>query len=54
MAAPIDENKIDEDGTILTEKLDMLIYLTGEYWSLGYNFRGSPGLNHFDHTCFLP
>jgi flavin reductase (DIM6/NTAB) family NADH-FMN oxidoreductase RutF len=30
-----DEDKIDERGSIITEKLDMLIYITGQYWSVG-------------------
>lgn len=30
-----DEDKINERGSIITEKLDMLIYITGQYWSVG-------------------
>jgi flavin reductase (DIM6/NTAB) family NADH-FMN oxidoreductase RutF len=35
VAVHIDEDKLDEAGTIITEKLDMLVYITGEYWSVG-------------------
>jgi flavin reductase (DIM6/NTAB) family NADH-FMN oxidoreductase RutF len=35
VAVHVDEDKLDESETILTEKLDMLVYVTGEYWSVG-------------------
>jgi flavin reductase (DIM6/NTAB) family NADH-FMN oxidoreductase RutF len=35
VAVHVDEDKLDESETILTEKLDMLVYITGEYWSVG-------------------
>jgi flavin reductase (DIM6/NTAB) family NADH-FMN oxidoreductase RutF len=39
LAVHVDEDKLDGSGRILSEKLDMLIYVTpevtGEYWSIG-------------------
>jgi flavin reductase (DIM6/NTAB) family NADH-FMN oxidoreductase RutF len=39
IAVHVDEDKLDESGKILSEKLNMLIYITpevtGEYWSVG-------------------
>jgi flavin reductase (DIM6/NTAB) family NADH-FMN oxidoreductase RutF len=35
LAVHVDEDKLDETGSLITEKLDMLIYITGEYWSAG-------------------
>jgi len=26
---------VDANGKILTDRLDLLVYITGEYWSLG-------------------
>jgi flavin reductase (DIM6/NTAB) family NADH-FMN oxidoreductase RutF len=34
-AVHVDEDKLDEAGNLITEKLDMLVYITGEYWSTG-------------------
>lgn len=34
-AVHADEDKLDETGMLLPEKLDMLLYITGEYWSAG-------------------
>lgn len=35
VAVHVDEDKLDASGALLAEKLDMLVYLTGEYWSVG-------------------
>lgn len=34
-AVHVDEDKLDEAGNLIADKLDMLIYITGEYWSAG-------------------
>jgi flavin reductase (DIM6/NTAB) family NADH-FMN oxidoreductase RutF len=35
VAVHVDEDKLDESGEIIAEKLDMLVYITGEYWNVG-------------------
>jgi flavin reductase (DIM6/NTAB) family NADH-FMN oxidoreductase RutF len=35
VAGHVDDDKIDSNGKILTDRLDLLGYITGEYWSLG-------------------
>jgi flavin reductase (DIM6/NTAB) family NADH-FMN oxidoreductase RutF len=35
VAARIDSDKLDEKGGIRNELLDPLVYITGEYWSIG-------------------
>ena len=35
VAVHVDEDKVDSNGKILTDRLDVLVYITGEYWSLG-------------------
>jgi flavin reductase (DIM6/NTAB) family NADH-FMN oxidoreductase RutF len=35
VAARVDSDKLGESGELLTESLDPLIYITGEYWSIG-------------------
>ncbi len=35
VAVHVDDDKLDESGNLLAEKLDMLVYITGEYWSVG-------------------
>jgi flavin reductase (DIM6/NTAB) family NADH-FMN oxidoreductase RutF len=39
LAVHVDADKLDESGRILTEKLEMLVYvtpeITGEYWNVG-------------------
>jgi flavin reductase (DIM6/NTAB) family NADH-FMN oxidoreductase RutF len=30
-----DADKVDEQGKIIVDKLDMLVYITGQYWSAG-------------------
>jgi flavin reductase (DIM6/NTAB) family NADH-FMN oxidoreductase RutF len=35
LAVHADEDKLDDRGGINPEKLDLLVYLTGSYWSLG-------------------
>jgi flavin reductase (DIM6/NTAB) family NADH-FMN oxidoreductase RutF len=35
VATRVDADKLDEEGGILTGSLDPLIYVTGEYWSIG-------------------
>lgn len=34
-AVHVDGDKLGGSGRIITEKLDMLVYVTGEYWSVG-------------------
>jgi len=34
VAEHVDEDKIDSNGKILVDRLDLLGYITGEYWSL--------------------
>jgi flavin reductase (DIM6/NTAB) family NADH-FMN oxidoreductase RutF len=34
-AVHVDEDKLDAEDALLTEKLDMLVYITGEYWNVG-------------------
>lgn len=35
VAVHADADKLDASGNLLTEKLDMLVYITGEYWNVG-------------------
>jgi flavin reductase (DIM6/NTAB) family NADH-FMN oxidoreductase RutF len=35
VAVHVDEDAVDEKDAILTDKLDMLVYIEGEYWSAG-------------------
>jgi flavin reductase (DIM6/NTAB) family NADH-FMN oxidoreductase RutF len=35
VAMRVDSDKLGESGELLTESLDPLIYITGEYWSIG-------------------
>ena len=35
VAMHVDEDVLDEAGEIVADRLDMLIYVTGEYWSGG-------------------
>jgi flavin reductase (DIM6/NTAB) family NADH-FMN oxidoreductase RutF len=35
VAVHVDEDKLDESEEVITEKLDMLVYITGEYWNVG-------------------
>lgn len=35
LAVHVDEDKLDVSETLMIEKLDMLVYVTGEYWSVG-------------------
>lgn len=35
VAVHVDEDTLDESGEIIAERLDMLVYITGEYWSVG-------------------
>jgi flavin reductase (DIM6/NTAB) family NADH-FMN oxidoreductase RutF len=35
LAVHIDEDKVSEDGRILPDRLNLLLYYAGEYWSLG-------------------
>ena len=35
VAVHIDEDKLDESEEVITEKLDMLVYISGEYWNVG-------------------
>jgi len=35
VAVHVDEEVLDETGAIITDRLDMLIYVAGEYWDAG-------------------
>jgi flavin reductase (DIM6/NTAB) family NADH-FMN oxidoreductase RutF len=35
IAEHVDEEMLDENGRIQVDKLDVLCYVSGEYWSLG-------------------
>jgi flavin reductase (DIM6/NTAB) family NADH-FMN oxidoreductase RutF len=35
VAMRVDEDKLDEKGDILNETLDPIVYITGQYWSIG-------------------
>ena len=35
LAVHVDDDKLDASEKLMTEKLDMLVYVTGEYWSVG-------------------
>ena len=35
VAVHVDEDKVDENKNIITDKLDSLIYILGDYWSVG-------------------
>ena len=35
VAMHVDESVLDEAGEIVADRLDMLVYVTGEYWSGG-------------------
>ena len=35
VAVHVDDDKVDSNGNILTDRLDPLSYIRGEYWSLG-------------------
>jgi flavin reductase (DIM6/NTAB) family NADH-FMN oxidoreductase RutF len=35
VAVHVDEDKLDADGKILTDRLDVLGYMSGQYWSMG-------------------
>jgi flavin reductase (DIM6/NTAB) family NADH-FMN oxidoreductase RutF len=35
VAMRVDEDKLDEKGDMLNETLDPIVYITGQYWSIG-------------------
>jgi flavin reductase (DIM6/NTAB) family NADH-FMN oxidoreductase RutF len=46
LAVHADSDKTDTNGDIDFEKLDLLVYLTGSYWSLGKKL-GNLGYSHY-------
>jgi hypothetical protein len=35
VAVHVDDDKVDASGNVVTDRLDALSYIRGEYWSLG-------------------